>query len=70
VAEGTREQEDLTRFFTRAQGTAERLRIDISEHSLRGTEYGEATQGIQGLLGLRAECTSTCLPVPSDHKEL
>tara|TARA_R100000664_G_C2740489_1_gene129051 strand:- start:531 stop:761 length:231 start_codon:yes stop_codon:yes gene_type:complete len=68
VAEGTREQEDPTRFFTQVQEIVERLRINILEPSLRGTVYGGATQDIRGLPGLRAKCTSTCLLVPTDHQ--
>ena len=68
MAEGTREQEDLTRFFTQAQNIYERFHTDILGLSLRDTESGLATQGIQGLPGLRAECTSICLPVLTAHQ--
>ena len=69
MAEGTREQEDLTRFFTQMQETVEHALTHTTELSLRVTEYGAGTQGFRGLLGLQDGCTNTCLLVPSDRKE-
>ena len=66
MAEGTREQEDPTRFFTQAQNIYERFHIDILGLNLRDTESGLATQGIRGLL--EAIRGFTRAPVFTDHQ--
>ena len=68
MAEGTREQDDPTRFFMPVQETAGHLHINTLEPSLRDTVYGEATQGLAVYLGPLEEFIGTCLAVPCGHK--